>query len=128
MPDAINATEKAAFDRLDAQITGAGVYQHAPNNAAPPVVIIGDIDASPIGAKDDPDRRIAMIVVVVTEGQQRKPCSDLVAQVEQAIDGVTMTVDGYSIELTVESSQVVLSGDAETYVGTVNFTGFALAA
>ena len=36
MTDIRAGVEKAVFDRLTAQIVGAGVYQHSPQDAAPP--------------------------------------------------------------------------------------------
>lgn len=51
MTDAKSMTELVAFQQLDAVITGATVYQDAPEGAALPIVVVGDMKSTPIGGK-----------------------------------------------------------------------------
>jgi hypothetical protein len=55
MTSAASAVEAAVYTALTAGLTLATVYQHAPENAALPVVIIGDIEAEPFDTKDEAD-------------------------------------------------------------------------
>ena len=116
--DALSATEAAIFRALDAGIAGATVFQHAPENTQPPVVIVGDIDkATPIGASDDPDRRIPLTIVVITEGEQRRPCTVLLGQVEKILSGARLAAGGFTIRPCFDNSTAVLAEDGASYVG-----------
>lgn len=116
--DALSATEVAIFRALDAGISGAAVFQHAPEDTEPPVVIVGDIDkATPIGASDDPDRRIPLTIVVITEGEQRRPCLLLIGQVEKILSGATLSAGGFTIRPCFDNSTAVLAEDGASYVG-----------
>jgi hypothetical protein len=129
--NAISATESAVYAALTAGgtgITGASVYQHVPEDTAPPVVIIGDIDnVTPIGKPGDPDRRVPLTIVVITEGEERVPCSDLLGQVETILDGAELTtVDGWTIAPTLQRSTAALSEDGAGYIGLALFEVLAL--
>ena len=126
MTDAKSATEAALFAELDAGVTGAQVFQDAPANAQLPIVIIGDMTATPIGAPGDPDRRVAVTILTIVEAEERQPLLDLQAQVETLLDDIALAYDGWTIRPTFESADAVLGGDGVTYVGSQQFTVFAL--
>jgi hypothetical protein len=79
------ALEAALYARLTAQVTLAPVHQHVPDNLAPPVVIIGDINSENIGAKDRPLLRFDITIVSVVTGPGRKPLNAVQAEVLAAL-------------------------------------------
>lgn len=127
MSDPIDITESVAFAQLAAAIVGAAVFQDVPFNTPPPVVIVGDIAGSHLGGKGDVDMRGSLSIEAITEGQERKPNSDLCAQVRAILGDRDFAQDGFTISFDAGSSTVVLAGDGQTYVGTTAFTWFALA-
>jgi len=86
MADFAGAVEKAVFDRLSAQVTLAPVFQNVPDNTAPPVVIVSDIDFENEGDKDAPLLRFSVTITAIVAGRGRKPLNALQAQVLAALD------------------------------------------
>lgn len=86
MADYQGAVEKAVFDRLTAQVTLASVFQNVPDNTAPPVVIVSDVDFENEGDKDDPLLRFSVTLTSIVSGRGRKPLNALQAQVLTALD------------------------------------------
>lgn len=128
MCDAIQAVETAIFLALGGNIVGAPVYQHPPQDASWPLVVIGDIDgAQPIGFFGNPDRIVPIQIVVATEGRERAPCTMLVAQVVALLDDVPLSHGGFNIRATLDSETVNNSEDGKGYVGIATFRVFALA-
>lgn len=127
MTDAVTAAEKAIFAALTAAVDWA-VYQHVPQDTPPPVVIIGDMISNPIGVKDDPDRQINLQILTVFQGEERKAVTDRQQMIRDALDGVTLSETGFSITSNETSARAELMEDGETYLGTSNFTVWALAA
>lgn len=128
MSNAKSVVEQEAFQALEATIEGATVYQDVPQDAPLPVVILGDMKSYPIGAKDDPDRRVSIIIVSMVEAEERGPLLALQRQIEAALDSKTFTPAGWVIRFTFEDDDAVLGGDGATYVGTSAFTAFAFQA
>lgn len=128
MSDAKSAVEQTAFEALDAAIEGATVYQDVPQDAPLDVVIIGDMKSYPIGAKNDPDRRVDLIIVSMVEAEERAPLLALQRQIEAILDGKTFAIEGWSVSFTFADDDAVLGGDGATYVGTSAFTAFAFRA
>ncbi|MBY0583268.1 MAG: DUF3168 domain-containing protein [Sphingomonas sp.] len=129
MANAIQAVETAVFAALSAAITAAPVYQHPPENAPWPLVIVGDIDgATPIGFDDDDDddRIVPLQIAVVTEGRERAPCIALVGQVVSALRNNILIEAGFTIRALLESETVNNTDDGKGYVGIVQFRVFAL--
>lgn len=126
MAGAEDTTELLVFETLGAGVTGADVYQHAPTNAPLPLVIVGDLESVPIGGKNDPDRRVSLTIIVLTEGEERSPCTLLCDQVVTLLDGVTLTGGGFEVSLTLERASIALATDGLTYDGTISFTAWAL--
>jgi predicted phosphohydrolase len=129
MLDAVSATEQALFDALDAGITGATVWQDAPEDAELDLVILGDLTGRPLGVKGDPDRIITATIFFQTAGEERAPLLKLQAQALEALDDQTLTgVEGWQINPTFVSATAELAEDGETYVGVSTFEVFALTA
>lgn len=126
MNSAKSAVETAIFSALEGSITGADVYQDVPQDAPLPVVILGDIKSYPLAAKDDPDRRVSVIVVSMVEAEERAPLLALQEQIEHALDGKTFSALGWTLSITFEDDDAVLGGDGATYLGTTAFSVLAL--
>lgn len=127
MTDAVTAAEKAIFAALTTAVDW-DVYQHVPQDTPPPVVIIGDMVATEIGTKNDPDRRIDLQVLTVFQGEARKPVTERQQMIRDALNGITLIESGFRITSNETSARAELLEDGETYIGTSNFTVWALAA
>ncbi|MDF0489207.1 DUF3168 domain-containing protein [Sphingomonas sp. H39-1-10] len=122
MTSATAATEILAYEQLSAGIASAAVYQDVPDDAPLPLVIIGDLESVPFAGSDDPDRRITLTLVVLTEGDERAPCTDLQEQIEAILPGRSFTVGEWNLHVSLESSDAALSDDGSGYVGTTILT------
>lgn len=127
MSDAKSALGAVAFTRLSDTVTLAPVFEHVPPGTNPPVAVIGDIEATKFGTKGaDRDRQISLEVITMTEGEERLPLQLLQAEVEDALDGATITTDDWTFGFSLQSSDDVLLEDGLTYQGTTRFDVLAL--
>jgi hypothetical protein len=129
MADPLGETAAAVYATLDA--AGAAlpdVFQHVPQDHAPPVVIIGDIELGELATKDDDggDAPVKGQVLVIFQGEENKSVTDWNAEVRTRLHNVTLTSGGYRVALTVDRQTVQLIDDGITYVGTTYFSGWAL--
>lgn len=86
MTDYQDALEQVLFDRLSARVTLSPVFQHMPENQAPPATIIGDITFEDLGGKDAPLRRYTVTINTIIAGGERAPLNRLQAEVDDALD------------------------------------------
>jgi hypothetical protein len=129
MTSAEDAIEKVAFDLLSAIADlGAPVYQHVPEDTPPPVVIIGDIEAAPLGGKNDPDRLATLSVMTVTEAEERKSLLQIKGKAEAALDGAQAEHDGWTLSFAFLGATAVLDAEGAGYVGESRFQILALRA
>lgn len=126
MSNAKAAVEIAAYHALDDVILGATVYQDVPQDAPLDVVIIGDMKSTPLGAKEDPDRSVSLIIVSMVEAEERAPLLALQKQIEDALDGKKIQQGGFTLSFMFDDDDAQLGGDGATYVGTSAFTVLAL--
>lgn len=127
MPNAKEAVELAVFEALDAAITGATVYQDAPQDAAMPLVIVGDMTSQRMpGKPPSRDRIVTISIVTLVEAEERAPLLVLQGQIEDALDQQSFEPDGWSIVGSFEGDDAVLQDDGETYAGVSTFTFVAL--
>lgn len=127
MPNAKEAVELAVYEALAAAITGATVYQDAPQDAALPLVIVGDMASQRMAGKPaSRDRVVTVSVVTLVEAEERSPLLVLQGQIEDALDQQTFEPEGWSIAGSFESDDAVLQDDGETYAGVSTFTFVAL--
>ena len=124
MTDALNAAEAAIYDAL-ADISG--IFQHPPQDEPLPITVIGDMElAAPIGGPSDPDRKIPLTIVCITEGEERKPCLDRMAMVKDRLLDQSFAADGFTVtaHLLTESATIDESGGG--YNGILQYLVFAL--
>ena len=126
MSDAQNATEAAVYTALAAGGLSYSVYQHVPEDTAPPVNIIGDISGEPLGDKGGDDERIEVSISTVYQGEARKPVLTEQQKIIAALDGKSLTSGSWTIRPEKLSADAVMMPDGETYLGTTRFTVFAL--
>lgn len=120
-----------ALDGVTWDVAGVSVYQHAPRNAAYPLVIVGDVDgALPIGRAGDPDMTMTVSVLVLTQDEERGPCVEIVDQVITALDGVTVSgtgdAVGWKAHFAVSAGSATIAEDGQGYVGAVQFAATVL--
>lgn len=122
MIKAAAAVERETYTVLAAGVTGAAVFQDVPDDQPLPVVIIGDLLSVPYAGADDPDRRITLTIVVLVEGDERGPCTDLQEQIEALLAGVTIETAEWNLHYLVASSAAELAEDGSGYAGTTILT------
>ena len=126
MSEAIDAVERAAYLLLTADpAPDAPVYQDVPDNAAPPLFIIGDVDWEPLGAKDDPDCTGRLEIVTVHDGDARKPLLAMQGEAFTRLADATIDVSDWRISFSFRDGSATLTPDATGYVGMQNFTFLA---
>jgi len=128
MSDAKAVTEAAVYEMLSAEVEGAPVYQDVPQDEPYPLVIVGDMKSSPLGAKGDPDRRIDLVIIAMVAAEERAPLLALQQQIERILDGKRVEVDGWTLSITFQDDDAVLAAneDGAAYVGTSAFEILAL--
>lgn len=116
MTSATSACEAALFGALNGVIS-VPVYQHAPQDTPPPVVIIGDLEATQLDTKDDADREISVTIATVVQTEERKPVLTIQEEIAAALNHKSFTRDGWTLHCWVESESAILLPDGETYYG-----------
>lgn len=124
MTSATSAVEAAVYSALSSDVTLATVYQHAPENAALPVVVIGDIEIESLELKEDVDGFVSLSISTITQGEERKPALAIMEQVKTSLSNKTFASGGWTVKTTRISESCVLLPDGITYVGTSNVTLF----
>jgi len=132
MTDFQSAVEKVIFDRLSTQVAGAPIFQHVPENKAPPVVIVGDVTIDDEGEKDAALLRFEVSIVCVVQGPGRKPLNALQAQVRAALDrwrpGATLAVQFGEVRIVATSGQEIQAAQGPVYYGQQSAVLYAQAA
>ena len=91
-----------------------------------PIVVVGDMKSTPIGGKGDRDRRISLLIQAEVSAEERAPLLALQKQIEDALDGLTIAQDGWTLAFTFEDDDAQLGEDGGTYIGTSAFAVLAL--
>lgn len=125
---ALSAVELVAYQRFTDAVTLATIYQDVPENAAPPIVVIGDLGWKPLdaGKDDDVDCIVTLTVLSETIGHERQPCLDLLEEVEGSLRNVDDEQDGWRLKFRCLGSEAGLAEDAGSYIGTTTFEITAL--
>lgn len=126
MISAEDAVEKGSYALLTADIEdiapiGVPVYQDVPDDTPPPVIILGDIDAAPLGDKDDIDQLVTLEIVTVTAGDERKPLLGLQGRIKDRLRGAVTEVEGWRLAFTFLDGRAEMTPDASGYVGLQKF-------
>ena len=124
MPDLATATQDAIYAALNVTAVTdlAPVYQHVPENTDPPIVIVGDINFEPIGAKDGGLDRASAEIVSFYRGPKRAGLYDIQAVIRDALDGQSIAATGALFSHPVQvSSEAELLEDGITYQGIQTF-------
>ncbi len=128
MSKAKAVVEVAFYDALSETIRGATVYQDAPADAEGDLVIIGDMKSFGLGSKGaTDDRRVTISIISLVEAEERAPLLKLQEQIEEALDGQTLEVDGWTLGIVFDDDDAVLGEDGVTYSGISSFSVLALA-
>ena len=90
------------------------------------IVMIGEMRSQPLGAKDDPDRRITVTIVALTSAEERAPALALMEQIETALDQSRFAAGGWKFGGTFIDDEAALAEDGTSYVGSVVFEFLAL--
>lgn len=129
---ALSAIDAAVFAALIApDVVDAAVHQHVPASKVRdfPHVVLGDFDnVAPIGPAGDEDVRADLAIVVMTEAEERASCQHLVGQVIGALDGKTLSADGFTIALAAQSATIALDESGKGYNAVLTFGVLALTA
>ena len=128
MSSAKAVVEAWAYSVLAEAISGATVYQDVPNDAPLPLVVIGDLSSRRLPGKDRSDDRIVTLnVLTLVEAEERAPVLALQEQIDTAIDGANVELDGWTLAGEFAEDEAVLQEDGASYVGVSTFTILALA-
>lgn len=128
MSSAKSVVEAAVFAALVAKVSGATVYQDAPENAEGDLVIIGDMKSARLPGKEaNPDRTVTLSVVAIVNAEERAPLLALQEQCDAALDGTDLDVPGWVIRGQFDDDDAVLSDDGASYTGVSSYTFLALA-
>lgn len=127
--DAEDAVEAEAYEVLNVPAVNklAKVFQHVPADTAPPVLIIGDMDAEPIETKDGRDQKVTLILATVIDAEERRPIRALKAKVIELLHGHQASRGGWLLEFTFAGSDGFRDGEeTSAYVGNFRFNVLAL--
>lgn len=125
--DLIEPTQTAVFNALNgfAGLTAlSGVFQHVPQDTEPPMTIVGDIEATPIGGKGEQVEQISVEVVTIYRGAGRARLLAIMHQQRLALEGQEVAHVGIAFD-TPEWTGAGINGpaaDGVTYAGIQTFT------
>jgi hypothetical protein len=121
--DLQNALEKALFERLSAQLPGVTVAQHVDQDAPAPLVIIGEIVLTEVGAKATRLTRAEVDIVTEVHATQRKPLNTLQSRVHAALDAwrPAATAQAQFGVMTSLTTVGAMGADAASYFGSQRF-------
>jgi hypothetical protein len=121
------ATQDAIYAKLDAAtaVTAlAPVMQHVPENADPPLVIIGSVALTPVGGKDGNFDRAEVEVITIYRGPKRAAMFAIQSAVQDTLDNQELTGDALFSRPRQVSNDDELLEDGITYLGTQRFELF----
>jgi hypothetical protein len=112
IPDLWQGARNAFYDALAAVITPdvALVRQSVDENTPLPVVLIGDLDGSPVGGKGETADKLTIDVQVTYRGPDRSGLLAIMWKVRQALDNQEIAADGVNFPTT----PTWLNGDTAT--------------
>lgn len=126
MADPIDVAEAVIFGRLNGAVS-APVFEHVGQDTPVPFVMIGEMIDQPMETKGDEDRIISAQISAVTQGEQRRPLTALMAEVRDRLDGLIVEQDGWQLHFAwVRRTLTRHPEQPQTYVGLATFEITAL--
>jgi hypothetical protein len=128
MTDIRTEVQDAIFARLNhASVTDlAALYQHAPNEAQPPLVLIADITCDGEGSKGAGLDRVTFDIITLVREPRRAALHELMAAVRDRLEGAVMTGTAVLISPPeFRNDDDDLLDDGNTYAGTQRFALWA---
>lgn len=121
MTDFQGAVEKALYDRLAAQISDVPIFQHVPENQAPPVVIVGDVTYGNDAGKTGSLLLFEVAIVAIVQGPGRQPLNILQGRIRDALHDwrpvPTAQVTFGDVRIGASSSQEIQAPQGPVYFG-----------
>ena len=124
MTDLLTATQDAFVAALKASVppTLATVLQHIPENAQPPLIVVGNISATNISGKDGGLEQHTVEVVSFFRGSARRNLYAIMHAARSAIESADLAADGALFGDAVwQSSEDDIGEDGVTYQGIQTF-------
>jgi hypothetical protein len=102
----------------------APVYQHVPDDTQPPVVVIGDISAAPVGGKGGALDLLDVEIITMVRAPGREHLTPLRNAVRDALDEQALpTQAGVALSVPVfAGDEDTIEDDGNTYIGTQRFS------
>lgn len=96
MIDLLTATQDAVFAVLKAGVPAnlGTVTQHVPEDWQPPLIVVGSIEATNTGTKNDPEESHSVEIVYAYRGEARRNLYAMMFAGRSAIEGATLTIPG----------------------------------
>lgn len=127
MIDAATAVQLAFYTALNVPAVTdlAPVWQNPPEGTNPPVVVIGNVSLEPIGGKDGGLDRATVDVLTFIRQPDQTVLFALQAAVRDQLDGQPVSASGALLsDPVMNSSEIDMMDDGETYMGTQRFETF----
>lgn len=127
MIDAATAVQMAFYTALNVPAVTdlAPVWQNPPEGTNPPVVVIGNVSLEPIGGKDGGLDRATVDVLTFIRQPDQTVLFELQAAVRDQLDGQPVSTSGALLsDPVMNSSEIDMMDDGETYMGTQKFETF----
>ena len=121
MSDASWEIQKAVFAALDTALS-VSVYDHVPQNTAPPYVTLGDDTVQDWSTKTTEGEESTLTIHAWSRHEGRKEVKQLLGTIKTALHEVTLSLTGFTNILTrFDFEDTFLDADGLTYHGVMRF-------
>jgi hypothetical protein len=119
MIDLLSPLQAAIFAALEAGVELAAVHDTVKQDTAPPFVLIGSIDGTNAGAREEQLEDFEVEIHSIYRGADRTQLMAIMNEVRTALDGVSISANGASFWTPEYVSQAVSTAgpDGVTYAG-----------
>ena len=129
MTDLMTPTQDAFYDALNkpAVTNLAPVFQHVPDEAQPPMIVIGQMSAQPYAdTKDGSMDEITVEVITLNREPDRSALFKIMAANRAALEGQDLSTDEIELSpIKFLSMDDDLAEDGQTYIGSQRFSTIA---
>lgn len=121
--DIAHGLEKAVYDRLKAQITNVPVFQHVPQDTAPPVIMIAAMNRTDASGKTGQVEYVEFEIVCIFRSHARAPVHAAQQRVKDALHEFKPAVTGGTMihKITQLDASDQLMADGLHYYGNQRF-------